>query len=99
MARTPLGNLFRSPCAQMTLAVLSANSPGTLLLISELLLCWSLASYAVASDPVRLMNRLYAEDQPVPKFWSVLLLVRSLAMALITFLIAGANTEALFLGL
>ena len=83
----------------MTLAALSANSPGALLLISELLLVWSLVNYAVVSDPVRLMNRLSADDHPVPKFWSVLLLVRSLAMALITFLIAGANTDSLFLGL
>jgi len=83
----------------MTLAALSANSPGALLLISELLLFWSLVNYAVVSDPVRLMNRLSADAQPVPKFWSVLLLVRSLAMALITFLIAGANTKSLFLSM
>ena len=83
----------------MTLAALSANAPGTLLLISELLLLWSLANYAVVSDPVRLMNRVSADNQPIPKFWSALLLVRSLAMALITFLIAGANTESLVLAL
>ena len=83
----------------MTLDALSANSPGALLLISELLLFWSLVNYAVVSDPVRLMNRLSADAQPVPKFWSVLLLVRSLAMALITFLIAGANTKSLFLSM
>ncbi len=83
----------------MTFAALSANSPGTLLLISELLLFWSLVNYAVVSDPVRLMNRLAADNQPVPKFWSVLLLVRSLAMALITFLIAGVNIESLVLAL
>src|SRR5579871_38654 len=99
MARTPLGNLFRSSSPQMTFAALSANSPGTLLLISELLLFWSLVNYAVVSDPVRLMNRLAADNQPVPKFWSVLLLVRSLAMALITFLIAGVNIESLVLAL
>lgn len=83
----------------MTLAALSANSPGALLLISELLLVWSLVNYAVVSDPVRLMNRLSTDDHTVPKFWSAFLLVRSLAMTLITFLIAGANTESLFLGL
>jgi len=83
----------------MTLAELSVNSPGALLLVSELLLFWSLANYAVVSDPVRLMNRLSADNQPVPKFWSVLLLVRSLTVALITFLIAGANTKSLFLSL
>ena len=83
----------------MTFAALTANSPGTLLLISELLLFWSLVNYAVVSDPVRLMNRLAADNQPVPKFWSVLLIVRSLAMALITFLIAGVNTESLVLAL
>jgi hypothetical protein len=83
----------------MTLAALSANSPGAWLLISELLLFWSIVSYAVVSDPVRLMNRLSADNQPVPRFWSVLLLVRSLAMALITFLIGGANTKSLFLSL
>ena len=83
----------------MTLDALSANSPGALLLISELLLFWSLVNYAVVSDPVRLMNRRSADAQPVPKFWSVLLLVRSLAMALITFLIAGANTKSLFLSM
>jgi hypothetical protein len=82
----------------MMLSALCARSPGSLLLISELILFWSLANYAVTPDPVRLMNRL-STDQPVPKFWSALLLIRTLLMALITFLISGASTQSLFLGL
>lgn len=83
----------------MTLSGLCAKSPGCLLLISELILYWTLANYAAISDPVRLLNRFPADNLPVPRFWNVLLLARSLAMAFITFLIAGANTESLFLGL
>jgi len=82
----------------MTLSAFYAQSPGSLLLTSELVLFWTLANYAVISDPVRLMNRLSAENPPVPKFWSAILIVRSLAMTLITFLIAGATSESLILG-
>jgi len=82
----------------MTLSALFATSPGSLLLISELVFVWTLASYAVVPDPVRLMNRL-SPDQPVPRFWSALLLIRILAIAIITFLLAGTNRQSLFLGL
>jgi hypothetical protein len=82
----------------MTIAALCAKSPGSLLLISELVLFWTITNYAIVTDPVRLMNRLSAENPPVPKFWSVLLLVRSLGVTLITFLIAGISTDSLFLG-
>lgn len=83
----------------MTFSAACARSPGSLLLISELLLIWTLANYAVVSDPVRLMNRLSAVQQPIPRFWTILLFARSLAMALITTLIAGANAESFLLGL
>jgi len=83
----------------MTLAEFCAKTPGSLLLISELVLVWSLANYAVVSDPVRLMNRLSAEHQPVAKFWTVLLIARSLAMAVIAFLTAGATAKSFFLAL
>lgn len=98
MARAAFAIFIRRVFAHMTLSALCANSPGTLLLISELILIWTLLNYAVIPDPVRLMNRL-STDQPVPRFWSPLLLVRVIAIALITFLIAGANTQSLFLGL
>ena len=83
----------------MTISEFFSNSPGSLLLISELVLFWTLANYAVMPDPVRQMHRLSADNQPVPKFWTALLVVRSLAMALTSFLVAGASTESLFLGL
>ena len=83
----------------MTLSEFFSKSPGSLLLISELVLFWTLANYAVVPDPVRQMSRLSADNQPVPKFWTALLLIRSLAMALITFLIAGASTESISLAL
>jgi len=83
----------------MTLSALSADSPGSLLLISDLILFWTLTNYAVTPDPVRLMNRLSADNQPVPKFWAAFLIARVLAMALIAFLIAGAGTKSLFLAL
>lgn len=83
----------------MTLSDFYARSPGSLLLISELILAWALANYAVMSDPVRLMNRVSAETQPVPRFWAVLLCARTLVMAVIVFLIAGADLESFFLAL
>lgn len=83
----------------MMVADFCARSPGTLLLISELLLFWTLANYAVVPDPVRLMNRLSAEQQAVPRYWAVLLICRSLALALVTVVISGTQSESVVLAL
>lgn len=82
----------------MTLLELSAKTPGALLLISELVLLWTLANYAIVADPVQEANRSSVDRPQVVKTWTVLLILRSLAAGVLTVTIAGIRPGAVLLG-
>ncbi len=83
----------------MTLLELSAKTPGALLLVSELVLVWTIANYAIVGDPVQEANRSSVERLPIAKLWMVLLVLRSLGAGLLTVLVAGVRPGAVSLGL
>ncbi len=83
----------------MTLLELSAKTPGALLLVSELVLVWTIANYAIVGDPVQEANRSSVERLPVAKLWMVLLVLRSLGAGLLTVVVAGVRPGAVSLGL
>lgn len=83
----------------MTLTEIAAKTPGSLLLISELAMFWSLANYAVTSDPVRETKHAPTQKPAVPRFWSVLLILRSVAIGAAPLIVAGTSTGSLFLAI
>ena len=83
----------------MTLVELSTKTPGSLLLISELILLWTITNYAIVSDPVQEANRPSVDRPPAAKLWTVLLVLRSVAAVLVTIAIAGVRPGTVFLGL
>ena len=83
----------------MTLLELSAKTPGSLLLISELILLWNIANYGVAPDPVQEANRSTAERSPVSHVWIAMLALRSVTLGLLAAVIAGVRPGTVLLGL
>src|SRR5690242_4579046 len=83
----------------MTLAELAAKMPGSLLLVSELAMFWSLANYAVTPDPVRETKHARAEKPAVPRFWMVVLILRSVAIGAAAFIVAGTSTGSSLLAM
>jgi len=83
----------------MTLVEVSAKTPGSLLLISELTFLWTVANYAVVTDPVQESNRSAVDRPPVGKLWTVFLVLRSVMAGLVTVAIAGVRPGSVLLGL
>ena len=83
----------------MTLAELAVQTPGSMLLISELAMFWSLANYAVTPDPVRETKHIPAQRLAVPRFWTVLLILRSLSIGAAALLVAGTSAGSLLLAI
>ena len=83
----------------MTLKEFSAAMPASLLLISQILLLWSIANYGIASDPVQETNRPSTETLKVPRLWLLLLMVRSCLVGVFLLIIAGPSKGALILTL
>jgi amino acid transporter len=83
----------------MTLADLFGNIPGSLLLISEIVMFWCLANYAVTPDPVQQTKRSTTERQVVSKFWTLLVLLRSLAVGAALLIVAGTTKGSLILAI
>jgi hypothetical protein len=77
------------------------NFPGTasgsLLLASQLVVFWTLANYAVASDPVQQTKNAISDKQPTPRFWRAIVVLRSLLLGAITLLIAGFGRPSFLL--
>jgi len=81
----------------MTLSELSAKAPGSLLLMSELLMLWSAANYAVAADPVRATKRVpIPRRNPAPS-WIAILIVRSVLLGIGVVVVAGTSAGSLLL--
>jgi hypothetical protein len=81
----------------MTFADLFGNLPGSLLLISEFVMFWSLANYAVTPDPVQQTKDSSTERQVVSKFWTLLVILRSLAIGAAGLMIAGTSQGSIVL--
>src|SRR5579863_7081141 len=81
----------------MNLADLFGNIPGSLLLISEVVMFWSLANYAVIPDPVQQTKHSATERQLVSKFWTLLVILRSLAVGVAGLMITGTSQGSLVL--
>jgi len=83
----------------MTLLELSAKVPGSLLLISELILIWAAANYALVADPLQEANRSSVDRPPLSKLWTASLVLRSVGVGLLTIVIANGRPGAFLLGL
>lgn len=83
----------------MTLTDFPGHTPGSLLLVSQLVMFWTLANYAVTADPVQQAKNLISDKQPVPRFWMAIVVLRSFLLGVVALLIAGLNRRSLFLAL
>jgi hypothetical protein len=80
----------------MTLAH-SAITPSSFLLVSEIILSWSIANYAIMSDPLQDLKRSSPEEDPISKMWLPVLILRSLALGILILAIAGCGKGSLML--
>jgi hypothetical protein len=83
----------------MTLRDFPGNTPESLLLVSQLVMFWTLANYAVTPDPVEETKNAISDKPPAPRFWAAIVVTRSLLLGAIPLLIAGLCRPSLFLGL
>lgn len=83
----------------MTFAELFGKMPGSLVLISEVVMFWSLANYAVTPDPVQEAKHSTTEKQVISKFWTVLVILRSLAVGAALLLVAGTSNGSFIVAL
>jgi hypothetical protein len=83
----------------MILADVPGKTPTSLLLVSQLVMFWTLANYAVTADPVQQTKNAISDKQPAPRFWAANVVLRSLLLGAITLLIAGFSSHSFFLAL
>jgi hypothetical protein len=83
----------------MTLMDFPGNTQGSLLLVSQLVMFWTLANYAVTADPVQETKNAISDKRPAPGFWTAIVVTRSLLLGAIPLLIAGPGRPSFFLGL
>lgn len=83
----------------MILAELFGKTPGSLLLISETVLFWNLANYAITPDPVHGAKHSSTEKQVASKFWIASVIFRSLAVGAAVLLVAGTSKSSFMLAL